>query len=112
MENALRKAVNGARKLEMNWYNILRKIVGGILGFVWGYRLDLAIKRGITLMDYLIFLIPIGILLFSLRFIIQKEKKTSDPNIIIKEGWKDIILILIILGLTFFLKQVFNLIFD
>lgn len=95
----------------MNIYSILRRVIAGILGIVWGYRLDLAIERGISWGEYLVFFILVGIIFGTLRLLVTKEKNTSDKKLIRREVYKDAFWAILFMILGFVAKQALDLVF-
>jgi hypothetical protein len=94
----------------MKWYGVARKAVAVILGAFWGYRADVAVKVGIALGQLILSSLVVFLLFFILIFLIHKEKKTKNINIIKREAWDDAIWAIIALILGYFLPNVFSLV--
>jgi len=92
----------------MDKWQISRKVVSSLLGILWGFRVEVVVKYGFTLIDYLISFLGVVILLSLMSFFISKQFKTNDVNKIKKEIWKDVIWAIIFIFVTLGFKYILS----
>jgi len=90
----------------MNKFEVGRYVTDAVLGMFWAYRANIFVERGFTYREYFISFLIVILLLYILCFFISKQYKTALLNKIKKEAWKDVVSILIGIGVVFIFEPI------